>query len=76
MMKFVVFGDLIPYSLVVICHILYCMSDFCRKIFIRGFLGMMLSVMHTFCRLALYYNSIVHLNRRKMLVWRWKNLKE
>ena len=37
MMKFVVFGDLILYSLVVICYILYSIPDFCRKIFIRGF---------------------------------------
>jgi hypothetical protein len=76
MMKFVVFGDLIAYSLIVIHYILYSMPDFCRKIFIRGFILMMLAVLHTFCGLALNYNSIFQLNRRKVLVWRWENLKE
>jgi len=38
MMKFVFFGDFIPYSLVVIRYILYSLPDFCRNIFIHGFL--------------------------------------
>jgi len=36
----------------------------------------MLTVLHTFCGLALNYNCIFHLNRRKIVVWRWENLKE